>query len=150
MMARTASEKEIDEMQAGQELDIQITERVLKLRPCDEWTPVLHPEPGHLKNCQHDSCYPRNNPVHYFRNMQAVWELVCELESRGFIIALLDRLGYDILDDDRTISMWRCEFMDEGAHAADRPHGDIWKGASQAGTAELAICRAALKIFVND
>ena len=76
----------------------------------------------------------------------AIWKLVAELDSRGFVICLLDHLGYEELDGGRLVSMWRCEFLDEGAHAADRPRNEIWKGIAQAGTASLAMCRAALKI----
>lgn len=75
----------------------------------------------------------------------ATWKLVAELDSIGFIICLLDRLGYDC-DDERLVSLWRCEFMDEGAHAEDRPRGEIWKGIARAATARLAICCAAMKI----
>lgn len=66
----------IDEMPAGHEMDILVTEKVIGCIPCNKWTPVLRPEAGWLKNCQCQACYPVGNPACYSTNIAAAWQVV--------------------------------------------------------------------------
>lgn len=85
----------------------------------------------------------------YSTNDKAAWMLIYELESRGYVLCLLDRLGFKIADVATTAykAMWRAEFMDEGAHAADRPYEEIWLGVELASTMPHAVAMAAMNIL---
>lgn len=68
----------VDECPAGPWLDAAVAEAQGKIA-CDRWSPVNFPEPGYIKVCWHDNCYPANYPAQYSRNIAAVWELVDEM-----------------------------------------------------------------------
>lgn len=85
--------------------------------------------------------------AHYSTNIAAAWTIVKRLASNGYTIYLMDQLGYEVTPDGAMpiSGFWRCGFLDEGAHADERPDNEIWFGVEQAETAPLAICHAALR-----
>ena len=148
---------DIDKLEAGRELDALIAE-LIEQKPYITYPPEIiisqemsgevtySKRRAWILTCNYGKGdIPTWLPRPFTSEWCVVGDLVMELSSQGFLICLFDELGYDILEDGRVVRMWRCEFMDEGAHAQELSREEIWKGIEQADTAPLAICRAALK-----
>jgi len=72
-------------------LDIQIEQEVMLRVPCDHWHLF---SPGDMLNgpvwirdnsdpCEHERCYPRNNPTDYSDSLDAAFEMEEEIKRRG-------------------------------------------------------------------
>ena len=147
---------DIDKLEAGRELDALVAEWI-ESKPCivHSATIIIAREMsgettysdrrGWIQTCNYGTGdVPVWLPRPFSSKMTAAWDLVMELSSQGFLICLFDELGYEVLESGHVVRMWRCEFMDEGAHAQELSREEIWKGIEQADTAMLAICHAAL------
>ena len=95
------------------ELDVRVEEEVMLRVPCDHWCLFL---PGDVLSgsvwikdrrdlCEHERCYPRDNPADYSGSLDAAWQMEEEIKRRGdipklsYLEALDNVLGNPPLDE---------------------------------------------------
>jgi hypothetical protein len=81
------TKKDVMKMVAGKELNILITEKVFKHKPCNDWTPTGAPFYGMqmpMPCSKHPKgCYPKGYPTEYSENITAAMGLFDYLRNTG-------------------------------------------------------------------
>lgn len=133
--------KMICEMEAGQELDALVAERVMRQEPCEQWLlfragGILGPEWAKADTCNHANCYPLENAPHYSTNIAAAWEVIEKLNQMKLGWFSLEQFG------EKGQGVWRALIWSGNEEDSESFFAD-------ANTVPLAICRAALYIFCS-
>ena len=141
---------DVDNLEAGRELDVLVEEKGMGLIPCDKWRATyggygmaitmqgtLHVNDG----CEHDGrCYPIGHPSCYSTNIAAAWEAATKIVDDTGATMLLNDYG----GPEGNFERYCCDFVKEHNPAEG---GVSWGAEGWANTAPLAICRAALKVI---
>jgi hypothetical protein len=136
--------------QSNRELDVLVAEKVMGLIPCDQWTEMNFGSaggPALLKNCDHENCYSTleigsihgtiGGCPHYSSKIHSAWEVVRRMQSSGYDLTLESGGG-----GEEWFASFRPSVPAAGGDAAN-------EGAarSSSGSAETAICLAAMKVM---
>jgi hypothetical protein len=113
--------EEILAMPAGYKIDILIAEKIMG------WKDKISDHLVRYYETPNGEIFLKNDVSHYSTDISAAWQVVEKLKREGYPNPQL----YTIDEDD----LW---------HVAIRTHGDMGYDDTEAETAPLAICRAAL------